>query len=77
MANEGLQRYVVNNKSIIVRHGFGELGVLNRKPPDLSQKLDFKEGHGRYTPGTMPVQPNKFRKPLGLEDKPNQKAGIE
>jgi hypothetical protein len=64
MANEGLQRYVVNDKSPIVYHSIRELGVIDGKPPDFGEKLDFKERNRRDTPGSISIQPGKFSQPF-------------
>jgi hypothetical protein len=45
VADKSIQRKVVNNKSSIVRYRVDELGIGNGKPPNFSQKLDFKKGN--------------------------------
>jgi hypothetical protein len=77
MANKGCQRDIVDRESRIVHHSVRELRVTNREALDLGEKLDFEKGNRRHPPGTIPVQPRKFSKPLRSQDEPDQKVGVE
>lgn len=55
VADKSIQGKIVNDKSPIVRYRVDELGIGNGKPPDFSQKLDFKKGNRGDTPRPISV----------------------
>jgi hypothetical protein len=57
--------------------GARELGVADREPPDLREKLDLQEGDRGDSPRAMALDPRKFGESLRSEDEPDEEVSVE
>ena len=66
--DEGNQRNVIHAEAGIVHDRPGELGIADREPPDLREKLDLQERHWGDTPWSIPVEPRELGEAIRSED---------